>query len=82
MSPVMTDEPVLVMALPANTAYVDAVARLTVAVAALALGTTQKKAAAAVKVNANRPLDRDLSRRALRKRLPIVDLCGVWTESP
>jgi hypothetical protein len=59
MSPVMTDEPVLVMALPANTAYVDAVARLTAAVAALALGTTQKKAATVVNINANKLLNRD-----------------------
>jgi hypothetical protein len=82
MSPVMTDAPVLVMALPANTAYVDAVARFTFVVAALALGTAQKKVATVVKLNANTPLIRDHRRRALLARFSCGDLCGDWAETP
>lgn len=41
MSPAMTDEPVLVIVLPAKTAYADAVARFTLGVAAFASGTAQ-----------------------------------------
>jgi hypothetical protein len=82
MSPVMTDAPVLVMALPANTAYVDAVPRSTLTVAALALGTAQKKVATALKLNANAPPSRDRWPRTLCVRFSSVDLCGDCAETP
>ena len=82
MSPVITDEPVLVMALPANTAKVEAVPRFTFVVAAPALGTAQTKAAKVLKLIANTPPIRGHRKRVALARFLSEDFCRDWAETP